>query len=209
MHISNFLNFPIGYNKSRIQFAAIFFSLRENGTMMEERTFDLRGHSTNTKSQNHKVQWRPVGWQDTSRHFVNSISLSFPLPAHEFPYRPGPVSHVCSFSRLSIRKFLKHSSKRVLIVSCKMSWKNWKTEQQQTIPISPPRCIRLFIFQGLLISCNQMSAEYLFMTDKLYDVKYDTGDKVIQCGRHNDIFKLWLQWRAKVNSIDRRRIIDS
>ncbi|XP_043597043.1 glutamate decarboxylase isoform X1 [Bombus pyrosoma] len=50
---------------------------------------------------------------------------------------------------------------------------------------------------GLLISCNQMSAEYLFMTDKLYDVKYDTGDKVIQCGRHNDIFKLWLQWRAK------------
>lgn len=52
--------------------------------------------------------------------------------------------------------------------------------------------------QGLLISCNQMSAEYLFMTDKLYDVRYDTGDKVIQCGRHNDIFKLWLQWRAKV-----------
>lgn len=42
-----------------------------------------------------------------------------------------------------------------------------------------------------------MSAEYLFMTDKLYDIGYDTGDKVIQCGRHNDIFKLWLQWRAK------------
>jgi len=46
--------------------------------------------------------------------------------------------------------------------------------------------------QGLLISCNQMSAEYLFMTDKQYDISYDTGDKVIQCGRHNDIFKLWL-----------------
>lgn len=44
-----------------------------------------------------------------------------------------------------------------------------------------------------------MSAEYLFMTDKLYDISYDTGDKVIQCGRHNDIFKLWLQWRAKGN----------
>jgi len=43
-----------------------------------------------------------------------------------------------------------------------------------------------------------MSAEYLFMTDKLYDINYDTGDKVIQCGRHNDIFKLWLQWRSKV-----------
>lgn len=49
------------------------------------------------------------------------------------------------------------------------------------------------------MSCNQMSADYLFMQDKLYDVKYDTGDKVIQCGRHNDIFKLWLQWRAKVS----------
>jgi glutamate decarboxylase len=43
-----------------------------------------------------------------------------------------------------------------------------------------------------------MSADYLFMPDKLYDVQYDTGDKVIQCGRHNDIFKLWLQWRSKV-----------
>lgn len=48
------------------------------------------------------------------------------------------------------------------------------------------------------MSCNQMSADYLFMQDKLYDIRYDTGDKVIQCGRHNDIFKLWLQWRAKV-----------
>nr|CAH7737561.1 unnamed protein product [Callosobruchus chinensis] len=52
---------------------------------------------------------------------------------------------------------------------------------------------------GLLMSCNQMSADYLFMQDKLYDIRYDTGDKVIQCGRHNDIFKLWLQWRAKVS----------
>ncbi|XP_040564197.1 glutamate decarboxylase [Lepeophtheirus salmonis] len=50
---------------------------------------------------------------------------------------------------------------------------------------------------GLLISCNQMSADYLFQKDKHYDVCYDTGDKVIQCGRHNDIFKFWLQWRSK------------
>lgn len=56
------------------------------------------------------------------------------------------------------------------------------------------------VLQGLLLSCNQMSADYLFMQDKLYDVQYDTGDKVIQCGRHNDIFKLWLQWRAKVST---------
>jgi len=51
--------------------------------------------------------------------------------------------------------------------------------------------------EGLLISCNQMSADYLFQTDKCYDCSYDTGDKVIQCGRHNDIFKFWLQWRSR------------
>lgn len=45
-----------------------------------------------------------------------------------------------------------------------------------------------------------MCAEYLFQQDKQYDVSYDTGDKVIQCGRHNDIFKFWLMWRAKGTS---------
>ncbi|KFM74577.1 Glutamate decarboxylase, partial [Stegodyphus mimosarum] len=50
---------------------------------------------------------------------------------------------------------------------------------------------------GLLMSCNQLSADYLFQQDKHYDVNFDTGDKVIQCGRHNDIFKLWLMWRSK------------
>ena len=44
-----------------------------------------------------------------------------------------------------------------------------------------------------------MAADYLFQQDKHYDVSYDTGDKVIQCGRHNDIFKFWLMWRAKVS----------
>jgi len=37
----------------------------------------------------------------------------------------------------------------------------------------------------------------LFQTDKHYDISYDTGDKAIQCGRHNDIFKFWLMWRAR------------
>lgn len=54
-----------------------------------------------------------------------------------------------------------------------------------------------FKIDGLLYSCNQLSADYLFQQDKHYDVSYDTGDKVIQCGRHNDIFKLWLLWRSK------------
>ena len=47
-----------------------------------------------------------------------------------------------------------------------------------------------------------MAADYLFQQDKHYDVSYDTGDKVIQCGRHNDIFKFWLMWRAKVSILD-------
>lgn len=54
------------------------------------------------------------------------------------------------------------------------------------------------ISQGLMQNCNQMHACYLFQQDKHYDLSYDTGDKALQCGRHVDIFKLWLMWRAKV-----------
>ena len=43
-----------------------------------------------------------------------------------------------------------------------------------------------------------MNATYLFQQDKHYDICYDTGDKTIQCGRHIDVFKVWLMWRAKV-----------
>ncbi|XP_072020853.1 glutamate decarboxylase 1-like isoform X2 [Amphiura filiformis] len=50
---------------------------------------------------------------------------------------------------------------------------------------------------GLLEDCNSMRATYLFQQDKQYDVSFDTGDKAIQCGRHVDVFKLWLTWRAK------------
>lgn len=49
-----------------------------------------------------------------------------------------------------------------------------------------------------------MCAGYLFQPDKQYDVTYDTGDKAIQCGRHVDIFKFWLMWKAKVSRVDRR-----
>ena len=53
------------------------------------------------------------------------------------------------------------------------------------------------IFQTILVEMNEMKATYLFQKDKNYHVSYDTGDKTIQCGRHNDIFKLWLTWRSK------------
>lgn len=49
-----------------------------------------------------------------------------------------------------------------------------------------------------MAGCNSMCAGYLFQQDKQYDVAYDTGDKAIQCGRHVDIFKFWLMWKAKV-----------
>ncbi|KRY30345.1 Glutamate decarboxylase 1 [Trichinella spiralis] len=55
----------------------------------------------------------------------------------------------------------------------------------------------LICHEGLLFQCNQMCADYLFQQDKPYDVSYDSGDKAIQCGRHNDVFKLWIMWRAK------------
>jgi glutamate decarboxylase len=51
--------------------------------------------------------------------------------------------------------------------------------------------------EGLLAECNKIPADYLFMEDKFYDTQYDTGKKAIQCGRRNDVFKLWLQWRSR------------
>ena len=48
-------------------------------------------------------------------------------------------------------------------------------------------------------ACNSSSATYLFQRDKHYDLAYDTGDKALQCGRHNDVFKLWLMWRARAD----------
>jgi glutamate decarboxylase len=54
--------------------------------------------------------------------------------------------------------------------------------------------------KGLMEACNSSNATYLFQQDKHYDLTYDTGDKAIQCGRHNDVFKLWLMWRSKGDS---------
>ncbi|GMR43639.1 hypothetical protein PMAYCL1PPCAC_13834, partial [Pristionchus mayeri] len=59
---------------------------------------------------------------------------------------------------------------------------------------------------GILFQCNQMSADYLFMQDKPYDCSFDTGDKAMQCGRHNDVFKLWLMWKSKGSDGFRRQV---
>ncbi|CAF2104078.1 unnamed protein product [Rotaria magnacalcarata] len=50
---------------------------------------------------------------------------------------------------------------------------------------------------NVLKEANQMCAGYLFQPDKHYETSLDTGDKTIQCGRHVDILKLWLGWKAR------------
>ncbi|XP_004448832.2 glutamate decarboxylase 1-like [Dasypus novemcinctus] len=71
----------------------------------------------------------------------------------------------------------------------------WNPHKLMGVPL---QCSAILIREkGLLEACNQMQAGYLFQPDKLYNVDFDTGDKTIQCGRHVDIFKLWLMWKAK------------
>jgi len=48
----------------------------------------------------------------------------------------------------------------------------------------------------LLKKVNGTNAAYLFQPDKL-NSGLDSGDKTIQCGRKTDMFKLWMQWKAK------------
>uniref|UniRef100_A0AAY4A2Q6 Glutamate decarboxylase 2 n=1 Tax=Denticeps clupeoides TaxID=299321 RepID=A0AAY4A2Q6_9TELE len=92
-----------------------------------------------------------------------------------------------------------------LLMSRKHRWKlngveransmTWNPHKMMAVPL---QCSALLVREeGLMQSCNQMHAVYLFQQDKHYDLSYDTGDKALQCGRHVDIFKLWLMWRAK------------
>jgi glutamate decarboxylase len=51
--------------------------------------------------------------------------------------------------------------------------------------------------ENLMSECNSMNASYLFHKDrKGYDLKLDTGDKSIQCGRHIDVVKLWTYFQG-------------
>lgn len=76
--------------------------------------------------------------------------------------------------------------------ACSVTWNPHK------LMGAPLQCSAILVKKkGLLQECNQLCAEYLFQSDKHYDMSYDTGDKSIQCGRHVDVFKLWLMWKAK------------
>uniref|UniRef100_A0A671YTG9 Glutamate decarboxylase 1 n=1 Tax=Sparus aurata TaxID=8175 RepID=A0A671YTG9_SPAAU len=77
----------------------------------------------------------------------------------------------------------------------------WNPHKMMGVPL---QCSAILVRErGLLQGCNSMCAGYLFQQDKQYDVAYDTGDKAIQCGRHVDIFKFWLMWKAKVGILRR------
>ncbi|XP_038652457.1 glutamate decarboxylase 1 [Scyliorhinus canicula] len=74
----------------------------------------------------------------------------------------------------------------------------WNPHKMMGVPL---QCSAILIHEkGLLLNCNKMCAQYLFQNDKPYNVSYDTGDKTIQCGRHVDVFKFWLMWKAKGTS---------
>lgn len=47
---------------------------------------------------------------------------------------------------------------------------------------------------GLLKDAHGTSASYLFQKDKM-NGDLDTGDSTIQCGRRNDVLKLWMMWK--------------
>jgi len=53
-------------------------------------------------------------------------------------------------------------------------------------------------FRGCQHGTRAIHHECLLVFQVSYDVSYDTGDKSIQCGRLNDVLKLWLMWKQKV-----------
>ncbi|KAF3846873.1 hypothetical protein F7725_003951, partial [Dissostichus mawsoni] len=85
---------------------------------------------------------------------------------------------------------------RMKLQGIERAWSvTWNPHKMMGVPL---QCSAILIKKrGLLQGCNEVGATYLFQTDKHYDVNYDTGDKSIQCGRHQDVFKLWLMWKAK------------
>ncbi|KAG7309279.1 hypothetical protein JYU34_005219 [Plutella xylostella] len=59
------------------------------------------------------------------------------------------------------------------------------------------QCSLFLVRRPALHEANCAAATYLFQQDKFYTVRYDTGDKSVQCGRKTDAFKLWVMWKAR------------
>uniref|UniRef100_A0A8C4DH52 Glutamate decarboxylase 1b n=1 Tax=Dicentrarchus labrax TaxID=13489 RepID=A0A8C4DH52_DICLA len=89
----------------------------------------------------------------------------------------------------------RHKLNGTYIKLCRANSVTWNPHKMMGVPL---QCSAILVREkGILAGCNSMCAGYLFQPDKQYDVTYDTGDKAIQCGRHVDIFKFWLMWKAK------------
>ncbi|XP_050355162.1 glutamate decarboxylase 1 isoform X1 [Nymphalis io] len=72
---------------------------------------------------------------------------------------------------------------------------SWNPHKMMGVPL---QCSAFLLRErGLLHEANAAAAQYLFQQDKFYDVRYDTGDKSVQCGRKIDAFKLWMIWKAR------------
>ncbi|XP_052075938.1 glutamate decarboxylase 2-like [Mytilus californianus] len=83
-------------------------------------------------------------------------------------------------------------------VTCQADSMTWNPHKMMGTPL---QCSAILLKEkiiiGVLLDVNQTGATYLYHKDKHYDTSFDTGDKSLQCGRHNDVFKLWLMWRSK------------
>lgn len=124
-----------------------------------------------------------------------AVPPSSPTRANSVTWNPHKMMSVpLQCSALLVREEVCNSSQIPVLIELHftqpqpLSGFNWNRCE-----LMPPA------LQGLMQNCNQMHACYLFQQDKHYDLSYDTGDKALQCGRHVDIFKLWLMWRAKVS----------
>uniref|UniRef100_A0A4W2GJU5 Glutamate decarboxylase 1-like n=1 Tax=Bos indicus x Bos taurus TaxID=30522 RepID=A0A4W2GJU5_BOBOX len=108
-----------------------------------------------------------------------------------WPQLAAPYSGPSTRSMTS-QIFVRHTSSGCMWMADSVTWNPHKL---MGVPL---QCSALLTREkGLLGACNQMQAEYLFQPDKVYNINFDTGDKTIQCGRHVDVFKLWLMWKAK------------
>ena len=77
----------------------------------------------------------------------------------------------------------------------------WDPHKALQVPL---QC-SLFITKhdSVMAASNSMNAPYLFHKDRTnYSPTLDTGDKTLQCGRHIDIFKLWVYLKSRgINQI--------
>ena len=78
----------------------------------------------------------------------------------------------------------------------------WNPHKGMNVPLS---CSALLVKEpGQLAATHALHADYLFHGE--HERSPDRGDLSLQCGRHVDVLKLWLSWRAVGDDGYRQRI---